>query len=254
VVVPTRQPDGITCINMQYIIFVLQIIAYLSLLPLFLINDIHHYILAILIYFFMNAIGMSMTYHRLLSHRSFTCNKLIEYIGTTLGGLALTGSAITWVAMHRQHHKYSDSAKDPHSPDNLGWVRVQFKTAFSKINGKNAVDLMRNKFYIFQHRYYFGIIIAYATLLAFLNPLYVISAFLAPAGLTLFFGTLVLSSCHKDYKPRTIPFLAIVTFGESYHLEHHKDARIFRLHKYDITGWIIEKFIHDKTTILGKVN
>lgn len=238
---------------MKYIIFGLQITAYLSLLPLILFGNIYHWIITIIMYFLMNAIGMSMTYHRLLSHRSFSCNKIIEYIGAILGGLAFTGSAITWVAMHRQHHRYSDTAKDPHSPDILGWARVQFKTAFSKVNGKLSVDLMRNKFYIFQHRYYFVIILTYALLLAIVDPFLVISAFLAPAALTLFFGTLILSLCHKDYKPRTIPFLSILTFGESYHLEHHKDSRLFRLHKYDITGWIIQTFIYDKTTVLGKV-
>jgi fatty-acid desaturase len=77
----------------------------------------------------------------------------------------------------------------------------------------------------------------------------VVYALLFPAGLTLFFGTLILSTAHKDFKPRTVLWLALVTFGDAFHDVHHDYPNKYRLHKLDLIGWIIEKvFIRNKTT------
>ena len=235
----------------KYTIFILQLVAYLSFMPMIIYGNVFHYFLAFLCYFLYNGIGMIMTYHRLLSHRVFECPKWLEYIMAGLATFSLTGSAITWVAMHRKHHKYTDTEKDPHSPDYLGWWRVQFLTAFAPIEGKYAVELMRDKFYQFQYKYYLHILFAFSLLLVLIDPFALIYIFLFPAGLTLFFGTLILSTCHKDRNPRNIFWLGIVTFGDAFHEVHHQDARLQRLHKYDLVGFIIEKCFNDKTAVLG---
>ena len=235
-----------------YLILFFQAIGYLALVPMLLYGDWYHYIIAFTMYFLYNGIGMIMTYHRLLSHRVFECPKWLEYVMASLATFSITGSAITWVAMHRKHHRYTDTEKDPHSPDYLGWWRVQFLTAFAPIEGKYAVELMRDKFYKFQHKYYLHILSAFSILLISVDPFALIYIFLFPAGSTLFFGTLVLSTCHKDCKPRNIFWLGIITFGDAFHKVHHQDARMPRLHKYDLVGYIIEKFfVHDKTAVLG---
>ena len=207
----------------------------------------YHWLIAILFYFLYNGIGMIMTYHRLLTHRSFKCPVWWEYVGSLLANFSLTGSAITWVAIHRKHHKFSDTDQDPHSPDHMGWWRVQFCTAFAPVEGRYAIDLMRNKFYLWQHKNYMGTQIIFAILLGLIfGPLSIIYVYLFPAALTLFFGTMVLSVAHSNCKPRTVLWLALFTFGDAFHDTHHEQPNSYRLHKYDIVGWLIEKIFVKK--------
>ena len=65
--------------------------------------------------------GITIGYHRLLSHRSFRCPKLVEYFWVLGGYLAFEGSPIWWATMHRAHHRYVDQPRDPHSPRQRGW-------------------------------------------------------------------------------------------------------------------------------------
>lgn len=62
-------------------------------------------------------IGICLTYHRLLTHRSFaTRPKWLEYVLTALGCCASQGGAVGWVADHRKHHALADLEQDVHSP------------------------------------------------------------------------------------------------------------------------------------------
>ncbi|MBA3859745.1 MAG: acyl-CoA desaturase [Cyanobacteria bacterium PR.3.49] len=76
----------------------------------------------------LHACGITIGYHRLLSHRAFSCPKPVEYFWVFLGLLAFEGSPIWWATIHRAHHRYTDMEKDPHSPRNglmyslTGWL------------------------------------------------------------------------------------------------------------------------------------
>ena len=70
--------------------------------------------------------GVCMGYHRLLTHGSFKTFPIIRWILAFLGGLSGEGSALTWVAHHRQHHVYSDKEGDPHSPRDGKWWSHMF--------------------------------------------------------------------------------------------------------------------------------
>jgi stearoyl-CoA desaturase (delta-9 desaturase) len=61
-------------------------------------------------------LGVTVGYHRLLTHRSFKTHKGIEYGFAILGSMALQGSVMDWVADHRKHHAHTDEEGDPHSP------------------------------------------------------------------------------------------------------------------------------------------
>ncbi|CAN0928099.1 Palmitoyl-monogalactosyldiacylglycerol delta-7 desaturase, chloroplastic [Linum grandiflorum] len=61
-------------------------------------------------------IGINLSYHRHLTHKSFKIPKWLEYFFAYLGVLAFQGDPIFWVSNHRFHHQYSDTRKDPHSP------------------------------------------------------------------------------------------------------------------------------------------
>ncbi|HEX6602115.1 MAG TPA: acyl-CoA desaturase, partial [Solirubrobacterales bacterium] len=66
--------------------------------------------------YFVTAIGITVGFHRLLTHRSFQTFKPIEYLFAILGSMAVQGPVISWVADHRKHHAHTDEEGDPHSP------------------------------------------------------------------------------------------------------------------------------------------
>jgi stearoyl-CoA desaturase (Delta-9 desaturase) len=72
-------------------------------------------IIAAVMYLF-TAIGITVGFHRLLTHRSFQTSKPIEYTFAILGSMAVQGPVISWVADHRKHHAHTDEEGDPHSP------------------------------------------------------------------------------------------------------------------------------------------
>ena len=73
--------------------------------------------LAILaVMYLLTATGITVGYHRLLTHRSFRTHKPTEYLFALFGSMAVQGSAITWAVDHRTHHAHSDKEGDPHSP------------------------------------------------------------------------------------------------------------------------------------------
>jgi stearoyl-CoA desaturase (delta-9 desaturase) len=69
-----------------------------------------------LLSYIWHAMGITIGYHRLLSHRSFSCSKPVEYFWVLAGFLAFEGSPIWWSTIHRAHHHFVDTPKDPHSP------------------------------------------------------------------------------------------------------------------------------------------
>ncbi|MGZ3581468.1 MAG: acyl-CoA desaturase [Ktedonobacterales bacterium] len=74
------------------------------------------------------AIGVTVGYHRMLTHRSFTPHPIVKFVLLVLGSMALEGDAIQWTATHTKHHALADRPGDPHSPldgffhAHLGWI------------------------------------------------------------------------------------------------------------------------------------
>src|SRR5512147_1915611 len=66
--------------------------------------------------YLLTAIGITVGFHRLLTHRSFQTSKPLEYLFAVLGSMAVQGPVISWVADHRKHHAHTDEEGDPHSP------------------------------------------------------------------------------------------------------------------------------------------
>jgi stearoyl-CoA desaturase (delta-9 desaturase) len=66
--------------------------------------------------YLVTALGITIGYHRLLTHRSFATSKPLEYLFAALGSMAVQGPVIAWVADHRKHHAHTDREGDPHSP------------------------------------------------------------------------------------------------------------------------------------------
>ncbi|MBX3355688.1 MAG: fatty acid desaturase [Phycisphaeraceae bacterium] len=64
----------------------------------------------------MTALGITVGFHRLCTHRAFTTPAPVRYMLAAAGSMAVQGPVITWCAEHRRHHVHSDTEGDPHSP------------------------------------------------------------------------------------------------------------------------------------------
>ena len=79
-------------------------------------------------YFITGCLGITLTYHRLLSHKSFAVPKWFEYILAYCGAMAVQGDPMEWASSHRYHHQHTDTPLDPHSPyegfwwSHAGWL------------------------------------------------------------------------------------------------------------------------------------
>ena len=73
-------------------------------------------VLVFLIMYVLTGIGITVGFHRMLTHRAFKTTPLVRGIFTVLGSAAIEGPVISWVADHRKHHAFSDKPGDPHSP------------------------------------------------------------------------------------------------------------------------------------------
>lgn len=228
--------------NNRYTILLAQIVAHLSIIPMIMYGEVWMWVVALFVYFLNGCLGMTMTYHRLLSHRSWNPPKWIEYLFTLFATIGMTGSAISWVAIHREHHKHTDTEKDPHSPIYKGWLYAHFFSMFSPVRPRFAVDLMKKKFYTLQHKYYFEINIVYGLILFSIDPFAVVYAWLFPAMLLWNGGSLIVSTSHRKGGRHNDLLFAITTWGEGYHDTHHVDPRLARFGKWDLGGFLIEQY------------
>src|SRR4051812_38115687 len=69
-----------------------------------------------LVMYVLSIFGISVGYHRLVTHRAFRCARPLRIVLAVAGGIALEGPVTLWAAEHRRHHKYADQQGDPHSP------------------------------------------------------------------------------------------------------------------------------------------
>lgn len=110
-------------------------------------------VLAFLGSYVFGCIGMNVGYHRLITHRGFTCPRWLECTLAVLGACCLEESPIVWSAWHRLHHHASDKARDPHSPlksflwGHIGWLFIESENATAgPLKSRYAPDLQRDPF------------------------------------------------------------------------------------------------------------
>nr|XP_043636078.1 palmitoyl-monogalactosyldiacylglycerol delta-7 desaturase, chloroplastic-like [Erigeron canadensis] len=187
-------------------------------------------------YVLMGIFGITISYHRNLSHRSLKLPKWLEYIFAYLGVLACQRDPIFWVSIHRFHHQYVETEKDPHSPtfgfwfSHMGWL---FDTGYiiEKYQERNNVeDLKSQAFYRFLRRTYAYHLFAYMALI------YTFGGFTYFVWIVGVFTTwgyhvtwLVNSACHiwgyQAWNTGDLSknnwWVALLTFGEGWHNNHH---------------------------------
>ncbi|MET0973542.1 MAG: acyl-CoA desaturase, partial [Thermoleophilaceae bacterium] len=81
-------------------------------------NDLLHWsdVFVFVIMYVLTGLGVTVGFHRYLTHRSFKTGKTVRGVLGILGSAAIEGPVISWVADHRKHHAFSDKEGDPHSP------------------------------------------------------------------------------------------------------------------------------------------
>jgi stearoyl-CoA desaturase (Delta-9 desaturase) len=73
-------------------------------------------VVVLAIMYVLSGLGITVGFHRLLTHRSFKTSPAVRAVLAALGSAAVEGPVIEWVANHRKHHRFSDEPGDPHSP------------------------------------------------------------------------------------------------------------------------------------------
>jgi stearoyl-CoA desaturase (delta-9 desaturase) len=229
-------------------------------------------------FYLIAGFGVTMGFHRHFTHCSFKAAKPLRVAMAIAGSLAIEGPVLVWVADHRRHHKYSDKEGDPHSPwrfgndwkaltkgflyAHMGWMFNPNRTSQQKF----CPDLLADT-PIRRISKTFPLWVAVSLLgPALIGGLWSMS--LAGALTAFFWASLVRvcllhhvtwsinSVCHtfgnEDFdvrdKSRNVAWLAIPSFGESWHNLHHSDptcARHGALEgQIDISAraiWIAEK-------------
>jgi fatty-acid desaturase len=237
----------------SYKLAFLHIISSVSFLFQLFYGSVTDWIITLFVYAFV-AISLTMTFHRHLAHKSFVFkNELIRKFFITVCTIGSGfSSPITWVAIHREHHKFSDTDNDPHPGSKLtNLLKLHFTSWNIQPKIKYAVDLAKDPYCKFMHNYYFVLHGIYALLLLLIDPWLIIIFYLTPICLLWHGGNAVNSLSHlygyrnfdTSDKSKNNWFIALIFFGE-WHNNHHKfpgSARHgYNYYEVDITYYVIK--------------
>jgi fatty-acid desaturase len=221
-------------------------LGHLALLYLLITWQWQLLLVALGINYIISQIGISLTFHRALSHQSVKLPMWLEVVGSFIGGFAMQGSPLSWAIVHRTHHVHSSTEKDPHSPKYLGsWYVHIFGYVFSKSIPKYSIALMRTWQATFHKWYYliYGVILIGSLFIMPVNL--ALAIFWAPIAIVFQFENFVntwLHSWNIDV-PVNNQWAQLFVLGDAYHHNHHEDSKRLRLGKYDLIGYLAEKLI-----------
>jgi stearoyl-CoA desaturase (delta-9 desaturase) len=211
-----------------------------------------------LIFYWVSGLGVTVGYHRYFTHGSFKAKTGLRVGLAIAGSLAIEGPVITWVSDHRRHHKYSDKEGDPHSPWRYGddWKALSKGLVYAHIGWlfdpnqtsqeKFSPDLLADRRIKKVDAWFPGFVAFTLLAPALIGGLWSMS--LWGAVTAFFWASLVRvallhhvtwainSICHtfgneefevRD-RSRNVSWLAIASFGESWHNLHHADPTCAR--------------------------
>jgi stearoyl-CoA desaturase (Delta-9 desaturase) len=204
----------------------------------------------------ISVMGVTLGFHRLLTHRSFATYKPVQYALAIIGSMAVQGPVMNWVADHRKHHAHTDQEGDPHTPHghgsglkgavvglwyaHMGWL---FEHSGTSEHQRYCRDLYEDPGMRFIHRTFglwvaIGIAVPAAIGLAITGTwLGAFEAALWGGAVRVFLGHHVTwsinSVCHffgtrrfevSDHSTNVF-WLSVLSMGESWHHNHHTFPR-----------------------------
>ena len=215
--------------------------------------------LSLILLFTMSPLGVTLTYHRMLSHKAFKTPKWLEYTLATIGTLAAQGPILLWVAEHRLHHRYSDTEKDPHD-SNRGFFfshvgHLFYHKEFEDVKEqwmKYVPDLASQPYYRFLNTYSIPIAVSALIPLYYFGGIgYVVWGGFVRVMLMLHITWFVNSATHtfgyKNFETRDRStncwWVGLLAAGEGWHNNHHAHqtcaAHGRRWFEFDLTWQII---------------
>jgi stearoyl-CoA desaturase (Delta-9 desaturase) len=210
----------------------------------------------------VTGLGITVGYHRLISHRSFACSNSVKIALLIAGGWAFQNSALKWSADHVRHHAKVDQEEDPYNASKGFWYShvlwLFLKDPYA--TDKYAAQFRKDPLVVWQDKYYSPILIsgfALPFLAGFLH-----GGWMGGLGCFLLAGVgrsfLVLNStfcinsiCHlwgdqpngTENSSRDSWWISLITFGEGYHNYHHAYPRDYRngpkWFNFDPSKWLI---------------
>ena len=255
---------------------ILPFVAFLAAIPLLWNQLIGWSDLAIFAGIYLaTAMGVTVGFHRMLTHRAFETYRPVKYVWAVLGSMAVQGDVIGWVSDHRKHHAFTDEEGDPHSPHvghgegwlaslrglwhaHVGWLFIHQSGADAK---RFARDLLEDPGMRWISKKFLwivalGLLIPFALGYLFTGELTGALTALLWAGLVRVFFVhhvtwSINSICHffgrrrfdTDDQSTNVFWLAIPSLGESWHHNHHAFPRSathgLRWWEIDLSGLII---------------
>ena len=212
--------------------------------------------------YIVTGLGITVGYHRLLAHRSFTCPDWVKGAFLIAGGWALQNSGLKWAADHIRHHARCDQEEDPYNAQ-LGFWYSHCGWLFWKDphkDDKYATKLKQDPVVVWQNRYYIPIVLSGLALPFVVGFVYGgwiegLGCFLlAGVGRTFFVlnSTFCINSiCHlwggqphgDSDSSRDSWWVSLITFGEGYHNYHHMYQSDYRngpkWYNFDPSKWLI---------------
>lgn len=203
------------------------------------------FLTAFVLSYLYHGFGITVGYHRILTHKSLKVPKWLEYFIVSGGYLAFEGSPIYWITTHRVHHKLTDREGDPHTPLDgawhsfLGWLYAP-KVVIPKEQVKViSPDLCRDKLYVLldcDHSNWHALLcltlcVAFrVALFVMFGPVVVIANILGATAP--FIGAFLVNSiCHmkehgyRNFETedlsRNVWWVGLIALGEGWHNNHH---------------------------------
>ena len=191
-----------------------------------------------IVYGITGCFGISLGYHRLLTHRTFQAPPWLETFLTLCGAISLQGGPIRWAASHRAHHRHEDRTGDAHARSrgflwsHMLWTFMKAPNGFrSRHLARQVPDVASRPAVAWIERHYVAInLVAHGAL--FLAAPLDVFLWAGPARIVaLWHMTWAVNSiAHGGHdgqstaesSSRDVPLLALVTFGEGYHRSHHQ--------------------------------
>ncbi|MBP0022074.1 MAG: acyl-CoA desaturase [Cyanobacteria bacterium SBLK] len=189
--------------------------------------------LAVVLHWITGGLGITLGFHRLLTHRSFETPKWLEYFFAFCGTLACQGGVIEWVGLHRIHHKHSDKVGDPHD-SNVGFWWSHMDWMLHHIPADEDIPRytkdLDDPVYRFLDKFFVPIQVVLGLLLYWWGGWsFVVWGIFARLVIVFHCTWFVNSATHmfgyrtfdSDDASRNCWWVALVTYGEGWHNNHH---------------------------------